>query len=154
MSQITKRNKIETLWNTGLHNPKQISNALDVSLNTVYRVIRRISEHKSLDHRPGACRPAIVYRSIRRSVVVKLVSVDPKISIREIASKLPCTGSKTSVHRCLQRLEYSKPLPIKVPMLSETNRLKRIEWARTNIDKPWNQAVLLTRRPFGYLEGL
>ena len=42
MSQIKKRNESETLWNSKLHNPKQISLTLDDSLATVYQIIRRI----------------------------------------------------------------------------------------------------------------
>ena len=134
MSQIKKRNEIVTLWNSNLHNPKQISLALDVSLATVYLVIRRISQQQSLDHRQGTGRPAKVFQYIKRSII-KQITDDPKISIREITSRLPSKASKTSVHRCLNRMDYSKPLPIKVPMLSETNRVKRLEWASSNLNR-------------------
>ena len=75
------------------------------------------------------------------------------ISLRDIAARLLTPGSKTAVHDCLRRLQYSKPLPRSVPMLSETNRLKRIEWAKRNIGKSWNQAVFADEASFWLFGG-
>ncbi|KAI6647709.1 Tigger transposable element-derived protein 4-like [Oopsacas minuta] len=43
--------------------------------------------------------------------------------------------------RCLKKLDYSKPYPTPAPMLSEKNRLYRIQWARNNIDNQWQHAI-------------
>ena len=148
MSQVSKRNEIRTLWTSKIYKPKQISRALDVSLATVYRVIRRISEQQSLDHLRGAGRPAIVYQAIKKSVVKQIEMIQ-----RSPFAKLPCSASKTSVHRCLKKLDYSKPFPKKVPMLSETNRIKRLDWARTSIDRLWNQAIFADEASFWLFGG-
>ena len=48
---------------------------------------------------------------------------------------------KDTVSRCLKGLDYSKPYPKSIPMLSEKNRLMRVNWAKNNIQTRWEHAI-------------
>ena len=56
--------------------------------------------------------------------------------------------SKSTVHLTLPKLQYSKPFPDQIPMLSEKKRLFRIEWAHKNKMKLWCRAVFADEASF------
>ena len=73
------------------------------------------------------------------TILHKYVSHDKQRPCHEIAAQISqergITVSTSVVYRCLKSLDYSKPYPIRVPMLSEKNRLIRLEWANKNKGK-------------------
>ena len=50
--------------------------------------------------------------------------------------------SKDSVAKCLKRLNYTNPYPIAIPLLSEKNRILRLEWAKKNSLNNWKHSAL------------
>ena len=122
------------------HTPKEISNLIGVSLATVYNVKSRIQANISIKHLKGGGRPSKLAPIIRNSIAQQIRRT-PSISLRALASKCPVEVSKNTVARCLEKLNYTKPYPTPVPMLSERNRLKRVEWAYANIRNFWQDAI-------------
>ena len=56
--------------------------------------------------------------------------------------------SKSTVHLTLQKLQYSKPFPDQIPLLSEKTRLFRIKWAHKNKMKLSCRAVFADEASF------
>ena len=140
MSQVSKRKHVQILLEGKKHSPKEISSIVGVSVATVYNIISRIKTECSLVHRQGAGRPGKLIPKIKR-FVAKVISNDPSISIRDLTTKCPVKVGTNTMSRCLKTLEYSKPYPKAVPLLSEKNRIYRLQWAKNNVNKPWEHAV-------------
>ena len=111
-----------------------------MSERTVYNIISKLSREISLEQKPGGGRPPKLIQKIKK-FVVKSVSVNPATSIRTFTKTCPINVSPDTVSRCLDQLNYSKPYPTNIPMLSEKNRLYRIEWANNNITNDWQHAI-------------
>ena len=140
MSQIEKRTRIRVLLEGKKHTPEEISYLIGVSLATVYNVKSRIQANISIKHLKGGGRPSKLAPIIGNSIAQQIRRT-PSISLRALASKCPVEVSKNTVARCLEKLNYTKPYPTPVPMLSEKNRLKRVEWAYANIRNFWQNAI-------------
>ena len=76
----------------------------------------------NLLHKKGAWRPAKPTPKINR-YVMKVVSQTPAISLRDLTAKWLVNVGKDTISRCLHNLEYSKPYPKAIPLLSEKNLL-------------------------------
>ena len=66
---------------------------------------------------------------------------NPAATIRTLAKKCLINVSRDTVSRCLNQLDYSKPYPTNIPMLSEKNRLYKNEWAKKSITNDWQYAI-------------
>ena len=110
----------------------------------------------SLEHAKGGDRPGDKQHRIARSVA-QYIKQDDARSVREIASEINNKGglsvSKDTVHRCLRRMDYSKPKPYTVPMLSNKNRLKRLDWAKKNKRKMGSRAIFADEASFWLSRG-
>ena len=140
MSELAKRKHIKVLLEGKKHTVKEISLIVGVSTRTVYNIISKLAGEITLEQKPGCSRPPKLLQKIKK-YVVKSVSVNPATSIRILTKKCPINVSRDTVSRCLHQLDYSKPYPTKIPMLSEKNRLYRIEWAKSNITNDWQHAI-------------
>ena len=140
MSQIEKIRHAMLLLEGKKHSPKEICRIVGVSVSTVYTLISKLKHNCSYNRKIGSGRPPKTLPLIANSVAQQ-IRRKPWISLRAIAQKCPVTTSKNTVARCLKKLDYTKPYPISVPLLSETNRLKRIQWAQEHIDKDWQHAI-------------
>ena len=140
MSQLSKREHIRILLDGKKHSPKEISQIVDVSIKTVYNTITKLKSVSCLNHKQGAGRPAKLVPKIKK-FVMKVVSQNPAISLPDLTAKCPVKVGKDTVSRCLRGLEYSKPYPRAIPLLSEKNRLFRLDWAKKNIHTHWEHAI-------------
>ena len=157
MSQLKKREDILTLYQSNQVPPSKISEQIGVFLATVYRTIKRVEEGASLEHKIGAGRKPNKREKIKRSVV-QLVRRDKSKTVREIAAHITKKGdvsvSKDTVNRCLRKLRYTKPYPSMVPLLTEKNRLKRLDWARKYKNKHWCHAIFADEASFWLHRGV
>ena len=156
MAQRIKRDLVRTLLETNKLSPKEISEEASVSLATVYNVKNKLKAGDTLEHAKGGGRPGDKQHRIARSVA-QYIKQDDARSVREIASEINNKGglsvSKDTVHRCLRRMDYSKPKPYTVPMLSNKNRLKRLDWAKKNKRKMWSRAIFADEASFWLSRG-
>ena len=85
------------------------------------------------------------------------MSHDKKKSIREIVNDLDKKSgtklSKSTVGRCLQKMDYKKPRVTLTPMLSEKNRLLRVSWGKKNQNIHWCHAVFADEASFWLKSG-
>ena len=118
--QLRRDRNIRILLDGKKHSPKEISRVVGVSLKTVYNAMSKVKSASNLLHKKGAGRPAKLIPNIKR-YVMKVVSQTPAISLRDLTAKWPVNVGKDAVSRCLHNLEYSKPYPKAIPLLSEKN---------------------------------
>ena len=151
MPQEVMREKIKTLLIGDKHTPTEISRILDVNRGTVYRVKKRLQTNMTLKHKRGCGRPNLLSDSIKYTAA-QFIKSDPETSVRKLTTRIAktkkLTVSKSIVHLTLQKLKYSKPFPVQIPLLSEKNRLFRIEWAQKNKFKLWCRAVFADEASF------
>ena len=156
MEQFSKREEIRILLQGRKHTANQIGTTLGVGRATVFRVQKTLKEGKSLLHMKGAGRPACLRNFIKHSVA-QYVRYDKKKTIRGIVTvleeKAGTKVSKSTVGRCLQKMEYCKPWATPAPMLSEKNRLLRFEWGKKNENIHWCHAVFADEASFWLKSG-
>ena len=99
MSQLSKREHMKILLDGDKHTPKEISDIVGVTVKTVYNLIKRLRSSTCLQHKFGAGRPGILIPKIQR-FVVKVVSLTPAISLRDLTHKCPVMVGKDTVSRC------------------------------------------------------
>ncbi|KAI6652937.1 Transposable element Tc1 transposase [Oopsacas minuta] len=130
MAQEATRNKVVALLHGGKHSAIEISQLYGVNKTTVYRIKERFNREETLNHKRGAGRPDSLRNKIALSCT-KYVSNDRQKPCHEIAEEIclkrGINVSTSTVYRCFKSLDYSKPYPIRVPILTEKNRLARIE---------------------------
>ncbi|KAI6649996.1 hypothetical protein LOD99_6360 [Oopsacas minuta] len=129
MAQLDKRNTIKLLLEANSHSSKEIAQIAHVSLSTVYYVKAKLAKGIDISHQKGAGRPCSLRNRIKQSISQQ-IRQKPYLSLRTLASRAPIPVSYQTVRRALVDSKYSKKYPTKVPMLSETNRLYRIQWAK------------------------
>ena len=155
MVQLETREKVKQYLTEGKFTPKEITKLLGVSQATVYRVIKKIKDEESLQHKRGAGRPLYKRNAIKKSVG-QYIRHDSTRPVRELASVISDKieyVSKSTVHRCLTHLGYNNGFPKPVPLLSEKTRLKRIKWAKKNEKKWWINAIFSDVASFWLLGG-
>ncbi|KAI6659626.1 hypothetical protein LOD99_14549 [Oopsacas minuta] len=140
MSQESKRKQIQILLVGKKHSSKEISSIVGVSVAAVYNLISRLKTETSLVHKSGAGRPGTLVPKIKK-YVARTININPAISIHYLTAKFPVQVGRDTMSRCLKKLDYSKPYPTPTSLLSEKNRLYRIQWARNNIDNQWHHAI-------------
>ncbi|KAI6648230.1 hypothetical protein LOD99_12039 [Oopsacas minuta] len=144
MTHYGKRKIVKTLLESGKLLPKEISVNYGISSATVYNVKRRLDEGVPLSHQKGAGRPNNLRSSIKLSILHR-VRCKPYLSLRALASRTGNQASYQTVRRVLKDKSYNKPYPVQIPMLSEKNRMYRIEWAKKYeySKKQWAQTIFL-----------
>ena len=120
MEQFIKRDEIRILLQGRKHTANQIAATLGVGKATVFCVQKTLKEGTNLLHKKGAGRPAILRNLIKHSVA-QYVRHNKEKTIRGIVTNLEEKSgtkvSKSTIGRCLQEMEYSKPWATLVPML-------------------------------------
>ncbi|KAI6647801.1 hypothetical protein LOD99_8516 [Oopsacas minuta] len=98
----------------------------------------------TLKQKRGDGRPNLLGNSIKYAAT-QFIKLDPETSVCKLTTRIAktkkLTVSKSTVHLTLQKLKYPKPFPVQIPLLSENNRLFRIEWAQKDKFKLWCRAM-------------
>ena len=90
----------------------------------------------------GSGRPPKLRLCIQRSLAQQ-IRRKPYLSLRSLANLAPGKPSHETVWRALKHLNYSKKYPSNPPLVSERNRVNRVQWARKHKypKKLWYQTV-------------
>ena len=147
-------NALLSLWNNGIQNPKELCKLTKMPLSTIYKKIKKIKKSGSLKHAGGNGRPKKITESAIRALG-QYIRHDTSISTRTLSRKLENTGIEVSyktIGRHLSNAGYKKKLPKATPMLTETHKLKRVEWARQHLNDRWDKLCSLMRQHSSCLE--
>ncbi|KAI6647786.1 hypothetical protein LOD99_8501 [Oopsacas minuta] len=117
----------------------EISRRLAIPERTVYRVLKSISDKKSLTHKNGAGRPQILHKS-DRNMIMALVQHNPRIiTLNECRAKLstPVAKSTLSEEMKMRSLQYRQA--VRIPALSQLHITKGIEWCKRMRGQNWSK---------------
>ena len=87
MSQLTIRNRIKTLFDAGIASAPDIIRRTKLPRSTVFRIVKRIRNQESLEHKQGAGAPHKCSYRQKKSIITTL-SRCPRIKLRELRAKM------------------------------------------------------------------
>jgi len=103
-----------------------------------------------LEHKGGNGRPKKITANIAKTVG-QSIRRDTSISLRSLAIRLNNRGvgvSYRTVGRHLKSLGYKKNLPLVTPMLTDTHKRNRVEWAKRHLNDNWKKTLFTDETAF------
>lgn len=144
-----RRKTASELWSRGVRDAPILAKLSDTPLSTIYKYITQLKKNHKLEpiSRPG--RPTIL-TSPNRRVLGRIIQNDQYLTCGEIATKLNSTVkiSARTVNRELNKLGYRSSHPKTVPLLTEKQRERRVEWATAHARQNWKNVVFSDETTF------
>jgi len=132
-SEFDRRLRLENLYESGITNPRKLSDLTNIHLSNVYRNMKKIEEGKGIERQPGSGRPRILQANDRRRVY-QIANKNPYMSATKISFKATSLGnpkvSNMTILRTLYEQKVFKIVPKKVASLTERNIEKRVIWCQ------------------------
>lgn len=152
ISQST-RGKIIALRGTG-KSYRKIAKMVKVSFSAVRYIIKRHDETGNTENKPRSGRPKILTTRERRAII-REVQLHPFISAQKLSSQVATTSGKIvhpqTIRNVLHYANIYGRAARKKPFISEKNRQKRLEFAKSYIDKPmefWKNVIFSDESKF------
>ncbi|GFY77969.1 putative transposase rhodnius neglectus [Trichonephila inaurata madagascariensis] len=137
---ISLREKIVSLRENGL-SYREIGKKVNVCLSTVRYIIKRHKERGYTSNNLRSGRPKKLSLRIKRNII-REASKNPFVSAITLANDIASTSGvqicAQSVRNVLHDAQIYGRSPRKKPLLTERNRLKRREFAKEYIEKPFD----------------
>lgn len=113
----------------------EIAKTFGTTRDAVYKICRRLSETGSPENaiRTGRRRKTTVYDD---RAIVRIAKKNPRTSAREIGESLNLNIDVSRIRARLREASLFGRIARRKPMISEKNRQKRLEFARTHVNKP------------------
>ena len=153
--QLDTRNKgiIEGMFRSG-RSPKEISDFIGYSVQTVRHWIRRCVATNNMDRQEGSGRPRITTERTDRHILI-IAKSNRFMHANEIRNAVGCTrlSDNTIIRRIKESGEFGFYRTVKKCYVSETNRLKRKAFAKKYINMPvefWRRVVFTDESPFTF----
>jgi transposase len=149
-NQITQVQSIQHLWGKGIRDAAEIQCRTGIPRSTIYYNLAKLEKTGSTDHKKHSGRPKKITPEGSKALG-QYIRRNPAISSRTLANKLSLKGisiSYVTVLRHLADLGYDKKRPLATPMLTETHKQKRIEWAQKHINDNWNRTLFTDETSF------
>jgi transposase len=131
-------------WNKGVQSPREISRKTDIPYSTVAYNIKKLKTTGSLDNECKSGRKRILSGRASRTIG-QLVRRDKEVTVSAIAAKLHghkvATVSRCTVWRHLRRKGYQSVMPKRKPMLTDPQRVARLEWAIAHKGDDWDKTI-------------
>jgi len=131
-------------WNKGVRSPREISRKTDIPYSTVEYNIKKLKTIESLDHKCKSGRNRTLSRKAS-CTIGQLVRHNKEVTTSTIAAKLRerkvATVSRWMVWRHLRRQGYQSVMPKRNPMLTDSQRVTRLEWALTHKNDDWSRTI-------------
>ncbi|GFW11119.1 transposable element Tcb1 transposase [Trichonephila clavipes] len=143
---VNVKNMIIQLRNEGL-TYRAIGIQLNISLFTVRSVVKKFNETGSTENKVRSGWPGIFSAREKRSII-KEVKKNPEISTPQLAKDVANTSHKTfsvqTIRNVLYEESYYGRAARKKPFISERNRRKRLDFAKSHVnlsDEFWNTVI-------------
>src|SRR5438128_6673608 len=146
----TQRQTILHYWNHGVHSAKEIHILTKIPIQTIYYNLRKLEKTGTTMHKKGAGRPLIITAYASRTIG-QYVRRNPTISLRTLVTKISRNGvdvSRETVRRHMHNSGYQKNVPKATPMLTETHKAKRVEWAQKHLNDDWTRTLFTDETAF------
>ena len=126
---------------------REIGKIVERTHSSVQRVVQNFNSSGSLSSKPRSGRPRILTVREERSVL-KMVKENPRISAAKIVGNVKNMFGKDihkdTIRKHLKKSGYHGRVARRKPYISETNRKKRVAFAKEYINKPlefWNRVI-------------
>ena len=146
----SQRQTILHFWKKGVRKPQEIHKLTSIPLSTIKYNIKKLNDTGTLSHRQKSGRPKKVTQTASRTLG-QFLRRDPTLSLRSLANKLSkfdINLSYVTIKRHLDELGYKNSLPIGTPMLTETHKANRVEWAKKHLNDNWNKTIFTDETAF------
>lgn len=131
--------------------PKEIAKHLGRDKSTVTRFLRRYRTTGKIERRPGSGRPRITTPQDDRHIKL-LVTRDRRTPAKAIKQDLALEHiSDDTIRRRLHEFGFLSRWAVKKPFISETNRKKRVEWAKEHLSwtkEQWGRVLFSDESPY------
>jgi transposase len=149
-SQITELEKGQILAWSGFLSLSQIATKLNRHVRTVMRVLEKYRKTGSTNRRKGSGRPRKT--SPREDIVItRSATANRSISAPDICKQTKLNVSPQTVRNRLHESNLTSHWSVKKPWISESNRKKRLKWAREHLTwdfDQWKQVLWSDESPF------
>src|SRR5581483_1076585 len=145
-----QREVILHLWNQGVRTARVIQLQTGIGLSTIYYNLKKLNETGSVAQKKGQGRPKKITSSASHTIV-QCIRHNPKISIGDLVNKLADKGVKVgreTVRTYLHSHGYKNALPLATPMLTATNKAKRVAWAQQHLNDDWSRTLFTDETSF------
>lgn len=136
-----------------LREDKEISHAkiakeLHVSKSTVQKYLKLWREGVLVENVKQVGRPRKITGRVKRQIRA-LLSKNPSYSSKDIVNRLAKGGdnsnsvnvSSRAIRRSLNEMSYKNDLPKVIPMLTESQKTKRLTWCKKNSKRRWDKVI-------------
>lgn len=129
---------------SGNHNCSEISRECGVHKRTVNRYLKKYLQQTPVEKIGRIGRPTKVTPGLKKSISM-IVRHQPTITSKEIshhiAEKKGVILSPVTARRVLDGLQYRSVKPRNVAMLTQKQKIARIEWCQKNLNRDWSKVV-------------
>ena len=140
----TKRSTILHYWNNGYRSPATIARITKIPVGAVKYNIAKIKEQGTIEDRPGSGRPR-KFTANDNIALGQWIRRNNETTSKEMAQKLldsrGLNVSRWTVQRELKRLGYKSTLPYSTPMLTQEQRVARVQWAIKHQNDDWSRTI-------------
>jgi transposase len=152
MTLAERRSFVSQIWAQGIQKPQEIAEISGLPVSTVYRYVAKLQKTGSLSPTGRAGRPTILSPKKRRHLG-RIASLKKFTSASEIAATLEkkhpgLSVSERTIQRELRKLKYQVCRPLRVPLLTETQVARRLEWALAHSQDSWNHTIFSDETTF------
>lgn len=133
---------------------RQIAAILNLKKSTVADIVNRYKNENRIESLPQSGRPKIISEREKR-VIIRKVKKNPRLSAPILTAELREESGKNispqTVRRVLKEAGYNGRVAIKKPYISETNRKKRLTFAKHMISKEeswWSDVIFVDESKF------
>ena len=144
MTEQMHRDKISTLFQSGITNAMEVSRRTGIAKSTVYRTISNLKAEISVKRKRGSGKRRVINKKDTISLV-KLARNNRHMSIRELTSKFNITRSnkysRETVRQHLKRLGHTRKVAKPIPFLTQRHMDRRVSWAKENKLTDWEKVV-------------
>lgn len=135
-TDIPTRNLIVKLYLQG-KSFREVGKIVERTHSTVEKIINKFRYEGTVRNKPGRGRKRILTTADVRSIC-RQIKIDPQTNIRnltsEVSSRIKSKISVETIRRTLRKEGYNGRIARKKPYISQTNRKKRLEFAKTFIN--------------------
>lgn len=147
------KNRIIKLYFKGL-SYRQIANRLEISFSSVRNIVKKYLTTGSVLNKPRPGRPTKFNEREQRSIH-RIVERDPTASAAMIAQEVATTSNTTfclqTVRNVIHKFNYYGRVQRRKPFISEVNRKKRLQFAKTYINEDlefWKNVIFSDESKF------
>ena len=148
--QEVQRQTILHFWGKNIREASEIQRRTGIPIATIYRNLKKLKNQGEIKYKKGNGRPRKITGGISKSLG-QYLRRNSSLSLRTLSAKLAKKGTDVShvtIQRHLHSIGYKNNLPLAVPMLTNDQKQKRVEWAREHLEDDWENTIFTDETAF------